>query len=150
MFFKLKQVTHTHFYSTPSYSTFATLIWFPSWRLVFKRTWSRKMYSDLLMIRPLLAQTINFPDFTFTFHFHALEKAMATHSTVLAWRIPGKGEPGGLPSMGSHRVGHDWSDSAAAAANCYYKFPWTDIHLSLLPALEISPFFLNFLFCIWI
>ena len=46
-------------------------------------------------------------DFTFTFHFHALEKEMATHSSVLAWRIPGTGEPGGLPSMGSHRVGHD-------------------------------------------
>ena len=46
-------------------------------------------------------------DFTFTFHFHALEKEMATHSSVLAWRIPGTGEPGGLPSMGSNRVGHD-------------------------------------------
>ena len=46
-------------------------------------------------------------DFTFTFHFHALEKEMATHSSVLAWRIPGTGEPGGLPSVGSHRVGHD-------------------------------------------
>ena len=46
-------------------------------------------------------------DFTFTFHFHALEKEMATHSSVLAWRIPGTGEPGGLPSMGSHGVGHD-------------------------------------------
>ena len=45
--------------------------------------------------------------FIFTFHFHALEKEMATHSSVLAWRIPGTGEPGGLPSMGSHRVGHD-------------------------------------------
>ena len=55
-------------------------------------------------------------DFTFTFHFHALEKEMATHSSVLAWRIPGLGEPGGLLSMGSHRVGHDWSDLAAAAA----------------------------------
>ena len=55
-------------------------------------------------------------EFTFTFHFHALEKEMATHSSVLAWRIPGTGEPGGLPSMGSHRVGHDWSDLAAAAA----------------------------------
>ena len=52
-------------------------------------------------------------DFTFTFHFHALEKEMATHSSVLAWRIPGMGEPGALPSMGSHRVGHDWSDLAA-------------------------------------
>ena len=55
-------------------------------------------------------------DFTFTFHFHALEKEMATHSSVLAWRIPGTGEPGGLPSMGLHRVGHDWSDLAAATA----------------------------------
>ena len=53
-------------------------------------------------------------NFTFTFHFHALEKEMATHSSVLAWRIPGTGEPGGLPSMGSHRVGYDWSDLAAA------------------------------------
>ena len=45
--------------------------------------------------------------FTFTFHFHALKKEMATHSSVLAWRIPGTGEPGGLPSMASHRVEHD-------------------------------------------
>ena len=55
-------------------------------------------------------------DFTLTFHFRALEKEMATHSSVLAWRIPGKGKPGGLLSMGSHRVGHDWSDLAATAA----------------------------------
>ena len=54
-------------------------------------------------------------DFTFTFHFHALETEMATHSSVLAWRTPGMGEPGGLPSMGSHRVRHYWSDLAAAA-----------------------------------
>ena len=54
-------------------------------------------------------------DFTFTFHFHASEKEMATHSSVLAWRIPGTGEPGGLPSLGLHRVGHDWSDLAVAA-----------------------------------
>ena len=59
---------------------------------------------------------IRLSDFTFTFHFHALEKEMATHSSVLAWRIPGTGEPGGLLSMGSHRVRHDWSDLAAAAA----------------------------------
>ena len=51
--------------------------------------------------------------FTFTFHFDALKKEMATHSSVLAWRIPETGEPGGLPSIGSHRVGHDWSDLAA-------------------------------------
>ena len=60
-------------------------------------------------------------DFTFTFHFHALEKEMATHSSVLAWRIPGTGEPRGLPSMGSHRVGHDWIDLAATAVCCYVK-----------------------------
>ena len=55
-------------------------------------------------------------DFTFTFHFHALEKEMETHSSVLAWRFPGRVEPGGLLSMGSNTVRHDWSDSAAAAA----------------------------------
>ena len=58
-------------------------------------------------------------DFPFPFHFHALEKEMATHSSVLAWRIPRTAEPGGLPSMGLHWVGHDWSDLAAAAAASY-------------------------------
>ena len=60
-------------------------------------------------------------DFTFTFHFPALETEMATHSSVLAWRIPGTGEPGGLQSMGSHRVGHNLSDLAAAAAGLVRK-----------------------------
>ena len=55
-------------------------------------------------------------DFTFALHFHALEKEMTTHSSILAWRIPGTAEPGGLPSMRSHRVGHDRSHLAAAAA----------------------------------
>ena len=55
-------------------------------------------------------------DFIFTFHFHALEKEMTTHSSVLAWRIPGTEEPGRLPSMGSHRVGQDYSDLAAATS----------------------------------
>ena len=55
-------------------------------------------------------------DFTFTLHFHALEKEMATHSSVLARRIPGTGKPGGQPSLGLHRVGHDWSDLAAVLA----------------------------------
>ena len=55
-------------------------------------------------------------DLTFTFHFHALEEETATHSSVLAWRIPGTGEPGGLLSMGSQRVGHNLA--AAAAATC--------------------------------
>ena len=54
-----------------------------------------------------VAERTRLSDFTFTFHFPALEKEMATHSSVLAWRIPGTAEPGGLPFMGSHRVGHD-------------------------------------------
>ena len=58
-------------------------------------------------------------EFTFTFHFTALKKEMATHSSILAGRIPGTGEPGGLLSMGSYRVGHDWSDLAAAAAEMW-------------------------------
>ena len=61
-------------------------------------------------------------DFTFTFHFHALAKEMANHSSVLAWRIPGTGEPGGLLSMGSLRVGHDWNNLVAEAATPT-KFP---------------------------
>ena len=56
-------------------------------------------------------------DFPFTFHFHALEKETATHFNVLAWRIPGTGEPGGLPSMGLHRVGHDLRDLAVAVTH---------------------------------
>ena len=66
-------------------------------------------------------------DFTFTFHFHALEKEMATHSSVLPWRIPGMGQPSGLPSMGLHRVGHDWSDLAVAAVYDYEKYVKVEI-----------------------
>ena len=73
-------------------------------------------------------------DFTFAFHFHALEKEMATHSSVLAWRIPGRGESGGLLSLGSHRVRHDWSDLAAAAAwkytLCQHPFEQVTPHWS--------------------
>ena len=69
-------------------------------------------------------------NFAFTFHFRALEKEMATHSSVLAWRIPGMGEPGGLPSMGSHRGEHDWSDLAAATAASIFPLPLCDIWLS--------------------
>ena len=58
-------------------------------------------------VRGVARSQTGLSDFTFTFHFPALEKEMATHSSVLAWRIPGTGEPGGLPSVGSHRVGHD-------------------------------------------
>ena len=66
----------------------------------------------------------------FTFHFRALEKEMATHSSALAWRIPGTGEPSGLPSMGSHRVGHDWSDLAEAAVISSYisNIPYIFFH----------------------
>ena len=67
----------------------------------------------------------------FTFHFHALEKEMANHSSVLAWRIPGTGEPGGLPSMGSNRVGHNGSDLAAAAAAALIQLV-IQIHISTL------------------
>ena len=63
-------------------------------------------------------------DFTLTFHLHALEKEMATHSSVLAWRIPGIAEPGGLLSMGSHRVRHDWSTLAAAAGRAQPLWIW--------------------------
>ena len=91
-------------------------------------------------------------DFTFPSHFHALEKEMATHSSVLAWRIPGTGEPSGLPSMGSHRVGHDWSDLAAAAevqtkpvtgsgmetdSHCNHRAPVCQRTTSFSPEVEI-------------
>ena len=72
---------------------------------------------SLVGCSPWVAKTgTRLSDFPFTFHFHALEKEMATHSSVPAWSILGTGEPGRLPSMGSHRVRHDWSDLAAAAA----------------------------------
>ena len=60
-----------------------------------------------IVIHGVVKSRTRLSDFTFTFPFHALEKEMATHSSTLAWRIPGTGEPGGLPSMGPHRVGHD-------------------------------------------
>ena len=84
--------------------------------------------------RVAMSQT-RWSDFTFTFHFHALEKEMATHSSVLAWRIPGTAEPGRLQSMGSHRVRHNWSDLAAAAAAAKQtdgSAPWTVAQLLLL------------------
>ena len=83
-------------------------------------------------------------DFIFTFHFHALEKEMATHSSVLAWRIPGTGEPGGLPSTGSQRVRHDWSDLAAAVRyyTIFHNNPVSGIILSaqLHKALKLMSF----------
>ena len=73
--------------------------------LAWKIPWTEET-GRLQSMRSLRGRT-RLSDFTFTFHFLALEKEMTTHSSVLAWRIPGTGEPGGLPSMGSHRVGHD-------------------------------------------
>ena len=87
-------------------------------------------------------------DFTFTFHFPALEKEMATHSSILAWRIPGTEEPGRLPSVGWHRVGHNWSDLAAAVKVIYYGVQITSnlwslrnnshICLNILPSIPCS------------
>ena len=70
----------------------------------------------------------------FTSHFYALEKEMATHSSILAWRIPGTEEPSGLPSMGSHRVGHDWSDLAAAAKTIIHEGK----HINMLNLLKLK------------
>ena len=99
-------------------------------------------------------------DFTFTFHFHALEKEMAAHSSVLAWRIPGTGEPGGLPSTGSHRVRHDWSALVQqqhsisiayfkhhslwnfASSVCCHECDHTSRHLSLVSLWISEPGFL--------
>ena len=73
--------------------------------------------------------------FTLTFHFHALEKEMATHSSVLAWRILGTGKPGGLPSMGLHRVRHDWSDLAAKSCEYLVLKVWTGRRVLAMPSL---------------
>ena len=89
-------------------------------------TWASKdTYDRLPIYSPSLPA-----GFLFTCWFRSLgrdeplENGTATHSSILAWRIPGMGEPGGLPSMGSHRVGHDWSDLAAAAAMWIWVFQW--------------------------
>ena len=100
-------------------------IWYPLGLFLWKRQWHPLQYSCLedpmdggawwAAVHGVVKSQTRLSDFTRTFHFHALEKEMATHSSVLAWKIPGTAEPGGLPSMGSHRVGHDWHDLAAAA-----------------------------------
>ena len=88
------------------------MIWSPGYEgLLILRIWSDCVSKDggawWAAVSGVAKSQTRLSDFTFTFHFHALEKEMATHSSVLAWRIPGMGEPGGLPIMGSHRVGHD-------------------------------------------
>ena len=102
------------------------LIWYPPGNLFREGNGTPLHYSCLenpmdggawwATIHGVAKSRTRLSDFTLTFHFHALEKEMTTYSSVLSWRIPGTGEPGGLPSMGSHRVRHDWSDLAAAAA----------------------------------
>ena len=114
----------------------ASYLWF--WR----RQWSPPQYSYLetpmdrgawwAAVHGVSESRTRLSDFTFTFHFPALEKEMATHSSVLAWRIPGTGEPGGLPSVGSHRVGHDWSDLAAAAALVILSLRSLLFHIKIL------------------
>ena len=109
---------------------------------------SRGEAKDTALLCGVAKSRTRLSDFTLTFHFHALEEEMATHSSVLAWRIPWTEEPGGLPSMGSHRVGHNWSDLAAAAAaanicwffmvvswiftTVYLQFPFSSKLLSFL------------------
>ena len=86
--------------------------------LAWKIPWTEEP-GELHAVHGVAKSRTQLSNFTFTFHFYALEKEMATHSSVLAWRIPGTGKPGGLPSMGSHRVGHDWSNLVAAAPAAY-------------------------------
>ena len=69
--------------------------------------WKNPMDRGAAVVHGVAKNWTRLSDFPFPFHFYALEKEMATHSSVLAWRVPGMGEPGGLPSMGSHRIGHD-------------------------------------------
>ena len=80
--------------------------WHPTLVLLPGKSHGRRSLGGAVVHGVAKSQT-GLSDFTLTFHFHALEKEVAAHSSVLAWRIPGAGEPGGLPSMGSHRVGHD-------------------------------------------
>ena len=75
--------------------------------LAWKIPWAEEPGGLLVTLSRVTKSQKRLSDFTFTFHFHTLEKEMATHFSVLAWRIPGTREPGGLPSLGSHRVGHD-------------------------------------------
>ena len=89
--------------------------------LAWKIPWTEEP-NRLRAVHGVTKSQTRLSDFNSTFHFHALEKAMATHSSVLAWRLPGTGEPGGLPPMGSHGVGHDWSDFAAAAVSSMVRY----------------------------
>ena len=102
--------------------------------LAWKTPWTEE--PGRLQSMGSLSQT-RLSNFTFTFHFHALEKEMATHSSVLAWRIPGTGSLVDCLSLGSHRVGHDWSNLAAAAAAAERKFACFSPKFVFLDKLEL-------------
>ena len=85
--------------------------------LAWKIPWTEEP-RRLYVVHGVVKSRTRLSDFPFTFHFHALEKEMATHSSVLAWRIPGTGEPGGQPSLESHRVGHNWETSLSLFTSC--------------------------------
>ena len=138
----------------------------PSNRPLIQDHWRRQWHPTLVLLpggshgrRSLVGcspwvvkSRIRLSDFTFTFHFPALEKEMATHFSVLAWRIPGTGEPRGLPSMGSHRVRHNWSDLAAAAIQDHRPGTPSSLFLSFSllpwdpPWPDLCPYFLLHLF----
>ena len=105
------------------YLCFGRRQWHPTPVLLPRKSHGRRSLVKAAVHGVAKSQT-RLSDFTFTFHFHALEKEMATHSSILAWRIPRMGESGGLPSMGLHRVGHDGHDLAAAAS-----ILWTQLFL---------------------
>ena len=102
--------------------------------LAVGRDWATSLSLFKAAVHGVASSWMWLSDFTFTFHFHALEKEMATHSSVLAWRIPGTVEPDGLPCMGSHRVRHNWCDSAAAAA-ASWEYRASISGVSALPSL---------------
>ena len=129
-------------------------IFYNIYKNVGRRQWHPTQYSCLenpmdggacwTAVQGVVKSRTRLRDLPFTFHFHALEKEMATHFSVLAWRIPGMAEPGGLPSMGSHWVKHDWSNLAAAgkakrmSSQKTWKrgFPGGPLAKTLLPAQE--------------
>ena len=113
--FKSKNFVYIHlYYLILTVDSCRRRQWHPTPVLLPRKSHGRR---SLVGCSPWMAEGRTWlSNFTFTFHFHALEKEMATPSSVLAWRIPGTGEPGGLPSMGLHRVRHYWSDLAVAAA----------------------------------
>ena len=126
MFYTHKHVCIMHiiYYSSDTYTYICTYTHFWVIKSMSGENWRRQWHPTPVLlpgksmgggawwaaVHGVAKSRTRLSDFTFTFLFHALEKEMAIHSSILAWRIPGTVEPGGLPSMGSHRVRHDWSD----------------------------------------